>query len=693
MCYNYLINLLFGRSAKESNQYFSFRSRMLFFFYCGLCTIIMGLCTCDAFWHMCNGSELSQAPGKSFEEFSSAVLSLSDKLPYIDYSHLQVRVPARWKINQPNSADFISYMLLAYAAELASAKSEITHHTDDLWLEFGVGGGYSLNLTSIIRSKSTNDPIYGFDTFTGIPTDWIGTSFKKGHLTQNGKVPALESNTEIVRGPFEETLRSFIGEHIQAHERSSKRVSFVHIDSDMYSGTRFVLEALWPALREGAFVYINKAFVKNVDKQGPLLAGGDELRAFYDLMKTRRGKHHFVMLPVRNQYNPGALIVMKTDKLYAVNCSHQTLPQLWTQLKPVLPQHQQQQQQRVPKVGEPALTSSITISTEKISKKKSDKNANKSKQKGADKNKNQKQNEDGKSRPAAFTNVAQSFREHNNLFMCSGSQLVQAETKSFQYFTNSLLACFNYDLPALNHSHLKVKVPQNWEINMPNSANFISNMLLAYSAELALGTIELRQQAKLEDLWLEFGVGEGYSLNLTALIRATSSQTPVHGFDSFLGLPQDWKGTPFKKGRFSRNGVAPLLEKNTVVVKGLFEKTIKHFVKNQKSKEVALINIDCELSQNAFSVLSSLIPLMRGGTIIHFSKAFRDVDEHLTTVGGTLEALYALLKKQSSTPYVLLPVRNQYNRGALAVMKVDDLESIDCSKRALPSLWFTPAKA
>jgi hypothetical protein len=43
---------------------------------------------------------------------------------------------------------------------------------DGLWLEFGVYNGKSANLTAILSGD--DKVVYGFDTFTGLPEEWVG---------------------------------------------------------------------------------------------------------------------------------------------------------------------------------------------------------------------------------------------------------------------------------------------------------------------------------------------------------------------------------------------------------------------------------------------------------------------------------------------------------------------------------------
>jgi hypothetical protein len=43
-------------------------------------------------------------------------------------------------------------------------------------------------------------------------------------------------------------------------------------------------------------------------------------------------------------------------------------------------------------------------------------------------------------------------------------------------------------------------------------------------------------------LWFEFGVFTGAFTNITAHSQRGDNKIKVHGFDTFTGLPEDWKG-------------------------------------------------------------------------------------------------------------------------------------------------------
>lgn len=104
---------------------------------------------------------------------------------------------------------------------------------DGLNLEFGVFKGHTINLCAI---KQPNRTFYGFDSFEGLPEDWR-KGFLKGHFNLNGFLPNVNSNVKLVKGLFSDTLQDFLDEH-------KEHVSYVHIDCDLYSSTKYVLETL-----------------------------------------------------------------------------------------------------------------------------------------------------------------------------------------------------------------------------------------------------------------------------------------------------------------------------------------------------------------------------------------------------------------------------------------------------------------
>tara|TARA_R110000772_G_scaffold90861_3_gene187142 strand:+ start:21487 stop:22107 length:621 start_codon:yes stop_codon:yes gene_type:complete len=117
-------------------------------------------------------------------------------------------------------------------------------------LEFGVATGASLNHnTRLIYDYNPGQlfDVHGFDTFTGLPEDWVTSDGKiilpKGSFGQQEKFPLLDpelverDNISFWVGLFEDTLPKYLA-------TSPGKIAFLHIDCDLYSSTRTVLYGL-----------------------------------------------------------------------------------------------------------------------------------------------------------------------------------------------------------------------------------------------------------------------------------------------------------------------------------------------------------------------------------------------------------------------------------------------------------------
>lgn len=111
------------------------------------------------------------------------------------------------------------------------------HSDDTLWLEFGVFEGRSINYIS----KNTNGVVYGFDSFRGLPEDWRD-GYLKEHFNKGGELPIVNKNVVLKDGWFNETLEPFLSEHI------GKKITFLHVDCDLYSSSKYVLDKCSPFL-------------------------------------------------------------------------------------------------------------------------------------------------------------------------------------------------------------------------------------------------------------------------------------------------------------------------------------------------------------------------------------------------------------------------------------------------------------
>jgi predicted O-methyltransferase YrrM len=115
-----------------------------------------------------------------------------------------------------------------------------------LVLEFGVYHGQSISHLAACMPDRT---IFGFDSFEGLPEAWNG--FPPGLFNINGQVPSVPENVILIKGWFNQTLPSFLS-------RNPGPIALLHIDSDLYSSCRCVLEALSDRVEEGTIIVFDE---------------------------------------------------------------------------------------------------------------------------------------------------------------------------------------------------------------------------------------------------------------------------------------------------------------------------------------------------------------------------------------------------------------------------------------------------
>jgi len=150
----------------------------------------------------------------------------------------------------------------------------LKHKPNTLWLEFGVASGNTINYIS----KFTNDSVYGFDSFEGLPEKWRD-GFDKGAFNRNGVLPDVHSNVILIKGWFDQTLLPFI-------KTQNKKVSFIHMDADLYSSTKYILTTLKDYLDTDCII----VFDELVNYPG-FDGNTGELKAFYEFI-TENDVHY-----------------------------------------------------------------------------------------------------------------------------------------------------------------------------------------------------------------------------------------------------------------------------------------------------------------------------------------------------------------------------------------------------------------
>jgi hypothetical protein len=161
------------------------------------------------------------------------------------------------------------------------------------------------------------------------------------------------------------------------------------------------------------------------------------------------------------------------------------------------------------------------------------------------------------------------------------------------------------------------------ELAVLESAEWIHNyiddcIIFDNKRKLYSYAVECLQRFRNQDdlLYLEFGVHTGTSINFFA--KGISKQ--LYGFDTFEGMPEDWKGWNVKKGQFTMNGKFPEVQGNVELIKGLIQDTLPGFLAKHPDKKIAFIHIDTDIYAPAKTVLNLCKNRLVPGSIILFDE-------------------------------------------------------------------------
>lgn len=129
--------------------------------------------------------------------------------------------------------------IIASKNDSISFQEMLENRIDGMILEFGVATGGTINEIS-----HHCDKVYGFDSFEGLPEDWRPSM---GAGTFKCDVPNVPENVELVVGLIQDTIDGFLDKH-------KDPVSFVHIDVDIYSATKCILDKLKDRIKSGTVI-------------------------------------------------------------------------------------------------------------------------------------------------------------------------------------------------------------------------------------------------------------------------------------------------------------------------------------------------------------------------------------------------------------------------------------------------------
>jgi hypothetical protein len=148
--------------------------------------------------------------------------------------------------------------------------------------------------------------------------------------------------------------------------------------------------------------------------------------------------------------------------------------------------------------------------------------------------------------------------------------------------------------------------------------------------------------------YLEFGVYRGESFAKWLELSRHPDST-FDGFDSFEGLPEEWKHLGAKnviaKGHFSTQGATPpLADPRLRWHKGWFWETLPGFMSQFRPTYQLVVNIDCDLYSSTLYVLSLLSPVLSGSIMIfdelsHVDHEFRAVSDFCAAFGRSYQVI------------------------------------------------------
>jgi hypothetical protein len=131
--------------------------------------------------------------------------------------------------------------------------------SNGMWLEFGVYAGGSLNR---IARYADGAIVYGFDSFEGLPEAWkgrvepwdksgSGATYGAGTFSLGGVLPSVLGNVSLVKGWYKDSLPVFLREHF-------RQVSFIHVDSDIYSSAKDIFNNLKDRICNGCVIVFDE---------------------------------------------------------------------------------------------------------------------------------------------------------------------------------------------------------------------------------------------------------------------------------------------------------------------------------------------------------------------------------------------------------------------------------------------------
>ena len=144
---------------------------------------------------------------------------------------------------------------------------------DGHYMEFGVFTGGTIRY---IARCIGNKTIYGFDSFEGSPEAWSGYNLGAKTFDTKGRLPRVPKSVLLHRGLFDASLPKWLADN-------PGPVAFIHVDCNIYSSTKTILDLLAPRLSSGSVILFDEYFnFPNWEQH--------EFKAFQEFVAAHRAK-------------------------------------------------------------------------------------------------------------------------------------------------------------------------------------------------------------------------------------------------------------------------------------------------------------------------------------------------------------------------------------------------------------------
>ena len=137
---------------------------------------------------------------------------------------------------------------------ISKAFNNSNKSSDDIFLEFGVYKGDSINLFGKFLQQHGKE-IYGFDSFEGLEEEWNMNDYNPiGRFSLNKKSPKVVKNVNLIIGKVQNTLDNFL------EQKKDKKIIFAHMDMDTYTPTSYTLNKIKPFLQKGSIILFDEFY-------------------------------------------------------------------------------------------------------------------------------------------------------------------------------------------------------------------------------------------------------------------------------------------------------------------------------------------------------------------------------------------------------------------------------------------------